>query len=214
MATAAVTRRSSVRRKRAPDTDPLEVPTAPIWRITVEQYDEMIRTGILTDEDPVELLEGCLVQKMPKIDPHVLSGKLLRLELEKLVPPGWHIATQDPIRLSDSQPEPDISVVRGAPRDFAKSKPTPSAVGLVVEVSDSSLERDRDWKKTLYARAGIDIYWIVNLPAEMIEVFTDPSGPTKRPDFRKHQVYSAKQRVPVLLKGKKVGTLLVADVLP
>jgi len=174
----------------------------------------MIRAGILTDEDPVELLEGWLVQKMPKNNPHILAGKLLRAELEKLIPAGWHIATQDPITLSDSEPEPDVMVIRGSPRDYLKSKPTPSEVGLVVEVADSSTDRDRGWKKSLYARAGVDVYWVVNLVDEIIEVFTSPSGVSKRPDYRQHQIFTAKQRVPVVLKGKKVGTLLVSDVLP
>lgn len=191
-----------------------EIPTEPIWRITVDQYDEMIRAGILTADDPVELLEGWLVQKMPKNDPHILAGKLLRHELELLTPTGWHVATQDPIRLSDSQPEPDASIVRGSPRDYATSKPTPELVGLVVEVSDSSLEKDRVRKKMMYAREGIEVYWVVNLPNRVIEVFSEPTGPTKRPDFRQHLTFSEKQRVPVSLQGKKVGSILVADVLP
>lgn len=174
----------------------------------------MIRAGILTDEDPVELLEGWLVQKMPKNNPHILAGKLVRAELEKLIPTGWHIATQDPITLTDSEPEPDVTVVRGSPRDFLKAKPTPAEVGLVVEVADSSAERDRTTKKVLYARAEVEVYWVVNLVAEVIEVFSEPTGATKHPDFRQHQVFTAKQRVPVVLKGKKVGTLLVGDVMP
>ncbi len=197
MPTATPRTRAKLRRAAATALAP-EIPTEPIWRITVDQYDEMIRAGILTADDPVELLEGWLVQKMPKNDPHILAGKLLRHELELLTPAGWHVTTQDPIRLSDSQPGPDVSIVRGSPRDFGTSKPTPEFIGLVVEVSDSSLEKDRVRKKTMYARERIELYWVVNLSERMIEVFSEPTGATKRPDFRQHQTFSEKQRVPVV----------------
>lgn len=75
------------------------VPTEPIWRFSVEQYHQMICQGILTEDDPVELLEGWLIPKMPKNPPHRVATKLTRNILEKLVPDGWYVDTQEAITL-------------------------------------------------------------------------------------------------------------------
>ena len=87
-------------------------------------------------------------------------------------------------------------------------------IGLVIEVADSSLPRDKGWKKAVYAQAKIACYWIVNLSESSIEVFTDPTGSSKHPDYRGHEVYNMKQRVPVFLNGKKVGSIAVSEILP
>src|SRR6266852_5662098 len=84
------------------------IPDVPIYRLTVAQYHAMARAGILDEDAPVELLEGWLVQKMTKHRPHVLATELGRRALERLIPPGWHVAHQDPITAADSEPEPDL----------------------------------------------------------------------------------------------------------
>lgn len=190
------------------------MPSEPVCRITVDQYHDMIRLGILVEGDPIELLEGWLVRKMPKNPPHVVSGKLLRRALAKIIPRGWEIQSQDPITLGNSEPEPDLAVVADDEREYLKHHPTAADVALVVEIADSSLARDKGWKKRVYARAGISQYWVVNLVDSIVEVFSDPNGSTKTPDFRSHQVFDAKQKLPVVLNGKKIGTILVSDVLP
>src|SRR5438105_8922236 len=96
----------------------LAVPTEPIFRLSVDQYHEMIQAGILTEDDPVELLEGWLVEKMPKNPPHTLATRLVRTALERLAPKGWFINTQEPITTTESEPEPDASVARGDPRQY------------------------------------------------------------------------------------------------
>jgi hypothetical protein len=88
------------------------IPTDQIWRLSVEQYHQMIRIGILTDDDRVELLEGWLVTKMPKNPPHRLSTQLTREAIARLLPPEWYVDDQEPITTEDSEPEPDISVLR------------------------------------------------------------------------------------------------------
>jgi Uma2 family endonuclease len=131
------------------------VPTEPVWRFSVEQYHQMICQSILTEDDPVELLEGWLTLKMPKNPPHRVATKLTRNILEKLVPNGWYVDTQEPITLDKSEPEPDIVIVRGDTRDYLDRHPGAKDIALVVEVSDSTLERDRTLKKRIYARANI-----------------------------------------------------------
>ena len=190
------------------------VPTEPIWRLTVPQYHEMIRTGILTDDDPVELLEGWLVTKMPKNRSHSLSTRLAREALEKIVPEGWYVDSQEPITTEDSEPEPDVTVVRGEPRDYADRHPDPEAVSLLVEVSDTSLARDRGPKKRLYAAARIPIYWIIHLAERQIEVYAEPSGPGEEPDYRSSHVYQASEEVPVVIDGRQIARIAAREMLP
>src|SRR5207247_5767280 len=118
------------------------IPDVPIYRLTVEQYRAMAEAGILTEDDPVELLEGWLVRKMTKNPPHVVATGLVRRTLEQLLPSGWYVAVQDPISMADSDPEPDVAVVRGEVRDYLDRHPGPQDVVTVVEVADTSLKQD------------------------------------------------------------------------
>ena len=81
-------------------------------------------------------------------------------------------------------------------------------------MADSSLQRDRSLKKRLYAVAGIPVYWIVNLLANQIEVYTEPSGPTEKPDYQRQQNYGLTDVVPVVIEGQEVGRLAVQELLP
>src|SRR3712207_4217922 len=114
---------------------PPAVPEDLIWRLTVDQYHAMIQAGILVDGDPVELLEGWLVTKRSKNPRHSLSTQLTRVALEERLPPEWFVDAQEPITTADSEPEPDLGVVRGDPRDYADHHPGPGDVALVVEVA-------------------------------------------------------------------------------
>jgi hypothetical protein len=83
----------------------------------------MVRTGILTSDDPVELLEGWLVWKMPKNPAHRMTTRLTEKAFTDILPSGWYVDTQEPVTLDDSEPEPDVSVVRGSTRDYADHHP-------------------------------------------------------------------------------------------
>lgn len=94
----------------------VETKTIPIdllWRLRVDQYHAMIQSGILSGDDPVELLEGWLIVKMPKNPAHRISTHLVRTAIESILPSGWYVDSQEPITLSDSEPEPDVMIVRG-----------------------------------------------------------------------------------------------------
>jgi Uma2 family endonuclease len=190
------------------------VSTDVIWRFSVDQYHAMIRTGILTEDDPVELLEGWLVTKMPKNPRHSVITQLTREVLAHLLPSGWYVDTQEPITTADSEPEPDIVVVRGERRQYLDHHPSPQDVALVVEVADSTLQRDRSLKKRLYAAAGIPVYWIINLLNRQIEVYTDPSGPGEQPNYHQQQTYGPIDTVPLMIEDREVGRLTVRDLLP
>jgi Uma2 family endonuclease len=185
-----------------------------LWRLSVEQYHAMAEAGILVDGDPVELLEGLLVARMTKYPAHRVTTHLVRLALEAIMPDGWFVDSQEPVTTADSEPEPDVSVLRGEVRDYTAHHPGPVDIALVIEVADSSLRQDRVLKKRIYARAGIAVYWIVNLVDRRIEVYTTPSGPGAAPDYVDRRDYGADEAVPVVVDGREVGRIAVSDVLP
>lgn len=183
------------------------VPPYPVMQFSVVQYHSMIHTGILHSDTPVELLDGWLIEKMPKNPRHRATTRLLRRVLEALIPADWYVDSQEPITTADSEPEPDIVVVRGDTRDYLDRHPGPADLALVVEVADTTLKRDRELKRVLYARAGIVCYWIVNLVDEQIEVYTQ--GESRQP-----VVYRRGAAVPVVVAGVQLGTVRVDEVLP
>lgn len=195
------------------DLDSSVIPTTPVWRFRLDQYHTMIDCGILQSGDPVEFLEGMLVLKMTRNPPHRIALAHLRDLLVNLVGSAWHVESQEAITLDTSEPEPDIAVVRGQVDDYPDRHPGPADVGLVVEVSDSTLSTDREIKKRVYARAAIAEYWIVNLVDRQIEVYSEPSGPVAQPDYRQRMVFKMGQTLPVKLRGVEVGTIAVSDVL-
>ena len=183
----------------------------PLWRISIERYHRMIQTGVLTADDQVELLEGLLVAKINKSPRHCATGRLVRLALEAVIPTGWFVDTQDPITLSDSEPEPDVSVTNVNRIELLDRHPGPDQVAMVVEISDTSLARDRDTKRRIYALAGIPVYWIVNLVDACVEVSWSPddqAGYVRRDQYRQGDA------VPVILDGHEVARIAVADLLP
>ncbi|MBE9077547.1 Uma2 family endonuclease [Romeria aff. gracilis LEGE 07310] len=197
------------------------VPQDLIWRMGVEHYHAMIRSGILTDDDPVELLEGWLVFKMPKNPPHRAATRLIREALESIIPADWYVDSQEPITLADSEPEPDVVVIRGDTRQYLDRHPGPGEVGLVIEVSDTTLQRGkrshalgyRTSKKRAYARAGIPTYWIVNLPEKHIEAYSQPTAAAGA-TYELRQDYSLTSNIPVRLETTCIGLLPVNELLP
>jgi Uma2 family endonuclease len=146
----------------------------PVFRLSVAQYHAMIRGGVLTDDDPVELLEGILVVKMPKNPPHETAVGKCQDELPKLLPPGWIVRLQAPVTLMDGEPEPDVAIVRGSRPDYATRHPGPADIGAIIELADTTLERDRGIKLRGYARAGIQTYCVVNLADRIAELYLRP----------------------------------------
>jgi Uma2 family endonuclease len=122
----------------------------------------------------------------------------------------------NPITLaeSSSEPEPDAKLVRGSPRDYAGRRITPADVGLVIEVSDTSLHEDHVVKNVLYARSSVPVYWFVNIPDRRVEVYTEPTGPDSSPDYRRREDHASGADVPLILDGVEVARIAVADLLP
>jgi Uma2 family endonuclease len=184
------------------------------YRLSIAQYQAMAERGILTKDDRIELLEGWLIAKMGKNRPHVVSANRTSHLLTGLLPPGWYVAREDPVQGTDSEPEPDISVVQGTFDDYLNRTPGPGDVPLLIEVADSSLFRDRSRKKRLYAQAGFPIYWLINLITSRIEVYTDPTGSAAKPDYLTRQDFGPDEMIPLVIEGREIGRLAVRDLLP
>lgn len=181
---------------------------------SVAEYHRMIEQDIINEEDRVELLEGWVVLKMAHHPPHDIAIELLQEVIGSKLPAGWRLRIQSAITTVDSEPEPDLAVVRGDPRSRGSRHPQPQDIGLIVEVADSSLSRDRIDKARLYARAGISSYWIVNLVDGRVEVLTSPSGPALVPAYQTRQEFKVGETVPLMLDGREVARLAVQDLLP
>jgi Uma2 family endonuclease len=195
---------------QTPTETSTDVPTYPIWRLSVAQYHQMIDAAILTENDPVELLEGWLITKMPKKPKHSHATQLLGDELREILPSGWFINVQEPITLATSEPEPDLIVIRGKRSDYTQH-PKPKDVALVVEVSDSTLQQDRTLKLRIYAAARIPVYWILNLQDRQLEIYTDPAGTGAQASYQKRDVYAEADDAPVVIDGQEVGRVKVGE---
>ena len=144
-----------------------------LFRLSVEQYHAMIRTGVLTEDDDVELIDGVLVQKMPRNPPHRNVTRRLAAIFGEVLPDGWFYLSQEAITLEHSEPEPDGMVVRGVDSDYSDRNPAAGDVALVIEVADTTLERDLVEKLAIYARGGVATYWVVDLNASTVHVFSE-----------------------------------------
>ena len=182
-------------------------------QFTLREYHKMIETGVLTDGEPYELLEGYLVLKMSRGTPHDEAMDFLDAAFVPLIPSGWYVRSQRAITLVESEPEPDYAVIRGRRTHNRGHHPLASDISLVIEVSNSSLPIDRTDKARIYARASIPVYWIVNVVDKVIEVLTQPSGPTEAPAYAQRDEYPVGTVVPVVLDGNTVGTIPVAEVM-
>jgi Uma2 family endonuclease len=184
--------------------------TIPLWRLTRSRYDRMIDAGILLEDDKVELLDGLLVVREPQGDRHAVAVMLARAALEKAFGRRYHLREEKPVALDRlSEPEPDLAVVHGRPRDDLGGHP--SRPILIVEVADSSLSLDRARKGNLYARAGIAEYWIVNLADEVLEVYRRP---VRRRSWQYASMRRLKRGAVIRPLGAPRARIRVASLLP
>jgi len=181
---------------------------------TRDEYDELIKSGFFDEDEPIELLGGQLIVAEPKGSPHSTAVALTVEALRVAFGPGWLVRVQDPVALdAESEPEPDVAVVPGLPRDYLAEHPARPA--LLVEVAESSLFFDRGHKGSLYARAGVADYWIVNLVDEILEVYRQP-GLDQSAEFgwRYLDVQALRPGTIVAPLARPDVTVAIADLLP
>jgi Uma2 family endonuclease len=150
---------------------------------------------------------------MTQHPPHAAAIDYALDALRPLLPEGWRLREQKPIKLSDSEPEPDLVVLRGPLRLYERHHPRPADIAVVIEVADTTLEGDRHDKGRVYARARIPVYWIINLPDRQVEVYTEPrSG--RSPAYRRRADYGIDAKVSLVIEEGEVGEVTVKVLLP
>ena len=148
------------------------------WRRV--EYERLIDLGALDEDEPLELIGGHLIVAEPKGSPHAAAVGMAGDALRAALPPGWIVRIQDPVALDEeSVPEPDVAVVRGRHAGYRHAHP--SRPVLIIEVAEMSLAFDRIEKGSLYARAGIVDYWVVNLVDRVLEVYREPGADVTAP---------------------------------
>jgi Uma2 family endonuclease len=158
-------------------TDILSRNPVPRHRLTLDEFHRLGAVGILGDEDRVELLDGQLVDMSPIGPRHALAVDALNELLLMAVAGRAGVRVQNPIELDGgTEPHPDIALVRRPWRGHPNAHPRPGDIFLLIEVADTSLETDRGAKLELYARAGIQEFWIVDLTTDEVLVHRSPSG--------------------------------------
>jgi len=193
---------------------PLTLGDIPMWRMSVESYLARVERGLFLPEDRLELLAGMVVEKMTNNGRHNAAQLSLNRLFHRLVPDGWLVGIETSIVTGDSVPEPDVVLLRGEPSDFIDHPAAADRIGLVVEVADSTLRSDRRLKGEVYARAGIAVYWIVNLNDRLIEVYTQPISNDDAPGYAAATAYSKADSVPFALDGVKIARVSVAEIMP
>ena len=144
-----------------------------LYRLSIEQYESMIRSGAIGEDDPVELLDGVLYEKMTQFAPHTIVIQNLSRWLVRRCLDTHDVRVQMPIRLANSRPEPDVAVVAGVPDDYPE-QPTGEQVLLAVEVADRASDRVLRKKARLYAREGVRELWIVDVQERHVELHREP----------------------------------------
>ena len=179
-------------------------------RWTRVEYDRLVETGVLEEDDPVELLDGRLIVSEPQGTRHATAVAMAQRALARCFGRGFHVRDQLPVALDDrSEPEPDLAVVHGGERDYLDGHPTLPV--LIVEIADDSLARDRLRKGRAYARAGIRDYWIVNLVHGVLEVRREPARGRSGWGYRRVRLLKREATIKPLAARRPIR---VADLLP
>lgn len=179
------------------------------WKWTGDDLIRMGEVGLLPPEGRFELLDGEIYRLMPPGPLHAFIVTVIGELLAGLARSrGAHVREEKPILLNaEYEPQPDVAVVRGPKGRYRARFPAPEDLILVVEVSDSTLDHDRNLKLPAYAAAGVAECWLVNLPEQRVEVYRDPS-PT---GYRTRRLYLSGETVePLALSG---ATIAASDLL-
>ena len=144
-------------------------------KFTIDEYHKLVDIGFFTENDRLELIRGEIIEMAPKRTPHSVCNSTLFGELYKLFENRANVRGQEPITLpSNSEPEPDVVIAKKQDDNYLSAHPTVEDIILVIEISDSTLKYDRETKLPLYAEAGINNYWIINLVERCVEVYSNP----------------------------------------
>lgn len=172
---------------------------------TVDEYYRMAESGILTEHDHVELINGEILAMSPIGSHHAGCVKRLNNILSTHLKENAIVSVQDPIYIDQySEPEPDIAVLKPRSDFYTQHHPVPQDVLLIIEVSDITLKYDREVKLPLYAKAGIPEVWIVNLVEDRIEIYTQPAQDL----YKQQRIYKKEDTLTLLDQTFSAGDIL------
>lgn len=181
-------------------------------RFTREEYYQMADAGLFQNQR-VELIEGEIIDMAPQHNPHYLGISLTAAALQKVFAEGYWVRSQAPLSVgNESEPEPDVAVVKGDMRSY---KDHPTSALLVVEVSDSTLAFDRTRKAALYASRGINDYWIINVAQSYVEVMRQPAkDPTSKWGWSYRSITTLRPPQSIAPLARPDAQIPVAELLP
>jgi len=187
-------------------------PTTRRW--TRVEYERLVELGVFQPGERLELIDGLLVVREPQGTRHATAIRRVLAALRGVLGDAWQIDSQLPLALDeDSEPEPDVAVVPGDARTYRDAHPARAV--LIVEVAEASYRIDHEYKASLYARAGIADYWIIDLVRHALEVHRDPEESPGSPCGWRYRsvvtLHPPATVAPLLLPG---GAIPVADLLP
>ena len=157
-------------------------------KFTIDEYHQLVDLGFFTENDRIELIRGEIIEMAPKRTPHSVCNSTLFGELYRLLYDRANVRGQEPIILPDnSEPEPDVVIAKKKDDNYLSAHPTVKDIILVIEISDSTLQYDKETKLPLYAEAGINNYWIINLVDNRLEVYNNPFSDNKHRFAYKNQ---------------------------
>ncbi|WP_447601063.1 Uma2 family endonuclease [Nitrospira sp. Nam80] len=190
----------------------MSAPAIQTKRWTRKEYERMAALGLFSPDERVELLAGEIVTMTPQRSAHAAAIGLTEAVLRQVFGPSNWIRIQLPLIVDpDSEPEPDLAVVGGEPREYVNEHPRTAL--LVVEIADSTLEKDRALKTPIYARAGIPEYWIVSLAEPCLEIYRDPiTRPGQPAHYQSFQKVTRTETISPL--SAPHSAITVADLLP
>jgi hypothetical protein len=181
-------------------------------RFTRTEYDHVSKLGVFRPDEEIELIGGQVVIAKARSPAHHRAIVKTAMALMTAFGRGWYVRTLGAIALDDdSEPKPDVTVVPGHPDDYKRTHP--SRPVLTVEVAESSLDADRQWKGSLYARAALADYWVVNLVDRVVEVYREPGADAGAPlgwSYARCEVFNASARImPLAARGPSVPVSLL-----
>ena len=183
------------------------------YLFSTDDFYRMIDRGVFPWESRVYLWEGRIYDRMAKTRWHSVSGNKASLMLGRMLPPGWFVGGENPITVGpDKSPLPDLVALRGQPDDYLDHRPVAGEIGLVVELSLTSLEFDTGRKLAAYASAGIAAYWVVNLVDFVVHVHSDPVPAEGR--LAQSATIAPGESFPFTIGGVPVGPIAASDLLP
>ena len=186
-----------------------------LYKLDVGQFQKMIDAGIFPDGARVELLGGVLAEQMTRNPPHDYTVGALGAGLQSLLTPAHVVREEKTVILGPRwRPEPDLAVAVGPLRRYQRVHPHLKDLVFLVEVSESTYDDDRGLKWVGYAEAKVPYYWIVNLERRAVEVYSNPVGRGKSARYRDLAHYGDGDSVPVVVDGRVIGAVAVADILP